>query len=347
MKRYLIFPDKKQYKANLHCHSVLSDGHLTPEELKALYRSRGYDILAITDHERPHCHQDLAQPDFMLITGYECYIRPDPQAHYNPYNKEVHLNLFARDPRNTTMICYNEAFCKYLRRDHALDEITSRAGSQRPREYTRAYIDEYIRTARENGYIVAYNHPYWSMEDEADILAHQGCFSMEICNYGSYLMNGLEHCGALYDKMLCSGKRVFCHAADDNHNVYPVDDPRNDSFGAFSMILPDAFTYDGVIAAMETGEMYASMGPLFKEISIDDGKLHVECSEAAHIYLYNGGKNPGRLHAAPGECLTGGDFEIDRNARYIRVSLQDAQGRWADTRGFFRDEIGFGPLEAR
>ena len=27
----------KQYKANLHCHSILSDGKKTPEELKELY----------------------------------------------------------------------------------------------------------------------------------------------------------------------------------------------------------------------------------------------------------------------------------------------------------------------
>lgn len=345
MKQYLISPNKKQYRANLHCHSVLSDGNLTPEALKELYKSHGYDILAITDHERPRSHQHLADPDFMMITGYECYIRPDKQGRYNPYNKEVHLNLFARDPGNTTMICYNETFCKYLRRDNAFHEITSKAGSERPREYTREYIDEYIRTAKENGYIVAYNHPYWSMEDEADAIAHEGCFSMEICNYGSYVMNGLEYCGALYDKMLYNGKRIFCHGTDDNHNVYPVDHPHNDSFGAFTMIMPETFTYDSVIAAMESGEMYASMGPLFKEVSIDGNRLHVECSEVSHIYLYNGGKRPGRLHAAPGESLTCGDFEIDKDARYIRVSIQDAQGRWADTRGFFRDEIGFAPLE--
>ena len=111
------------------------------------------------------------------------------------------------------------------------------------------------------------------------------------------------------------------------------------------MIMPETFTYGGVIAAMESGEMYASMGPLFKEVSIDGDKLHVECSEVSHIYLYNGGKRPGRLHAAPGESLTSGDFEIDKDARYIRVSIRDAQGCWADTRGFFRDEICFAPLE--
>ena len=31
---YLIHPDKKQYKANLHAHTIISDGKKTPEELK-------------------------------------------------------------------------------------------------------------------------------------------------------------------------------------------------------------------------------------------------------------------------------------------------------------------------
>ena len=90
--------------------------------------------------------------------------------------------------------------------------------------------------------------------------------------------------------------------------------------------------------------MYASMGPTFTEVSVEGDRLHVACSEVAHIYLYNGGKRPGVIHAAPGESLTEGDFVIDRGARYVRVSIRDAQGRWADTRGFFRDEIGLPPL---
>lgn len=345
MKKYLISPDQKQYKANLHSHSVLSDGHLTPLELKKLYKSHGYDILAITDHERPHCHQDLCDPDFLLITGYEGYLRPDQQCRYNPYKPEVHLNLFARDPYNTTMICYNEAFCRYLVRDGALGEITSKAGSERPREYTREYMNEYIRTARENGYLVAYNHPYWSMDPYEDIESYEGYFSLEIANYGSYQINGLEYCGALYDRLLSSGKRIFCHAADDNHNDVPVDDLDNDSFGAFTMILPENFTYDGVFRAMETGEMYASMGPLFKEVSLDGDSLHIECSEVRHIFVYNGGKKPGHLHAAPGQSLTCADFSIPKDAKYIRVSIQDAEGMRADTRGFFPDEIGLSQEE--
>ena len=56
MKHYFISQDKKQYRANLHAHSTLSDGKLSPEELKRAYRAQGYSILAITDHEHPKSH---------------------------------------------------------------------------------------------------------------------------------------------------------------------------------------------------------------------------------------------------------------------------------------------------
>ena len=38
---YLIHPEQKQYKANLHAHTVISDGKKTPEELKEMYTSHG------------------------------------------------------------------------------------------------------------------------------------------------------------------------------------------------------------------------------------------------------------------------------------------------------------------
>jgi hypothetical protein len=337
MKKYLISPDKKQYKANLHCHSVLSDGNKTPEELKKMYKDAGYGILAITDHERPHCHTELSDEDFMLLTGYECYIRPDPNGMYDKYNKEVHLNLLAKDPENVRFVCFNESYCRYLKRDNALEGLV-RVGSERPREYSREYINEYIKTARDNGYLVTYNHPYWSMEDEADILSYEGIFSLEICNYSSYCMNNLEYSGALYDRMLTKGKRIFCHGSDDNHNKR---DDYPDSFGAFTMIMPDEFTYPSVIEAMEKGEMYSSMGPTFREVSVEDGRIHIECSPVSDIFVYVGSKSPASLHSTKGDTLTSCDFEIDAKARYVRVSIRDSHGRWADTRGFFPDELLF------
>lgn len=334
----LISPSKKQYKANLHCHSVLSDGHKTPEELKSMYKSQGYEILAITDHERPVQHQALSEKDFMMLTGYECYIRPDPMGKYNVYAKEVHLNLFAKDPMNVKMICFNEHYSRYLMRDNAISNLV-RVGSESPREYSTSYINEYIRTAKEHGYIVAYNHPYWSMENEADILSYEGLFSMEMCNYGSWVTNHLEYNGALYDKMLCHGHRIFCHGADDNHNKYPEGHAFFDSFGAFTMIIPEEFTYKSVIEAMERGNMYSSMGPVFHRVSVDGDTVHIECSDVSHIFLYTGSKTPMHAHAEKGTSINCIDFKIEPNARYIRVSIQDNEGRFADTRGFFPEEF--------
>ena len=336
---YLVSPDKKQYKANLHCHSILSDGKKTPEELKNMYKNNGYSILAITDHERPVEHQSLSDEDFIMLTGYECYIRPDPNGKYDKYRKEVHLNLFARDPMNVSLVCFNENYSRYLKRDNAIEGLT-RVGSERPREFTNEYINEYINTAKENGYLVVYNHPYWSMETAEDILGRKGLLSLEICNYGSFRVNGLEHCGAIYDKLLSENYRIFCHAADDNHNANP---DHSDSFGAFTVLQPKEFTYDGIIEAMENGDMYASMGPLFQEVSFDGSKVHVKCSKVQDIFAYDGSKAPKYLHSNDGDTLTEAELDLDPNALYLRVSIRDSHGRFADTRGFFPDELGLIP----
>ena len=336
---YLISPLKKQYKANLHCHSVFSDGKRTPQELKEMYKNHGYSILSITDHEAPKGHSYLNDDEFLAITGYETYIRTNAECRSDAYSKEIHINLFARDPENESIVCYNPQYCKYIT-DEQKDRLT-KVGSQKTREYSVTYINELVKTAKENGYIAAYNHPWWSMDNEADILAYEGFFSMEMCNYSSYLIGRLEYNAALYDKMLLSGKRIFCHSADDNHNGHPDDSPQCDSFGGFTMIMPDNFTYDSVINAMETGEMYSSMGPLFKEVSMIGNKIHIECSDVERIMVFTGSKGPRRKFAPAGETINSADFEIDDRAKFVRVSIVDKFGRFADTRGYFRDELEF------
>ena len=51
MKKYLIPENGQFYKANFHCHTTVSDGRLTPEEVKALYKEHGYSVIAFTDHD--------------------------------------------------------------------------------------------------------------------------------------------------------------------------------------------------------------------------------------------------------------------------------------------------------
>ena len=62
MKKYLLPESGNFYKANLHCHTTLSDGRLTPEEIKELYKSQGYSIVAYTDHNILSVTATTAQP---------------------------------------------------------------------------------------------------------------------------------------------------------------------------------------------------------------------------------------------------------------------------------------------
>ena len=333
MKKVFISKEQTQYKANLHSHTMLSDGCLTPEQLKEAYKNRGYSILAITDHERPIDHSDLNDKDFLTITGYEAYIRPSKECIYDYYEKEIHLNLFAKTHDNLAYICYNDAYCKYIK-DPKERTALKKVGSQRTREYTLEYVNEFIKTATENGYLVSFNHPVWSMESEAFILGCENIFSLEIDNYSCWLTNRLEHNGTLYDALLSNGKHWFCHAGDDNHNSEPFGDIACDSFGAFTMILADKLDYASVIAAMRSGNMYASTGPKIHEISLDDRKVHIECSPAECIIVYDGSKKPYLLSSPAGD-LTQADFTLRDRAEYFRVSVIDTKGKRASSRGYF------------
>ena len=40
MKKYLLPNDVNWYRANMHCHTTHSDGQMTPEEVKELYKAK-------------------------------------------------------------------------------------------------------------------------------------------------------------------------------------------------------------------------------------------------------------------------------------------------------------------
>ena len=88
MRRYLLPENGQFYKANLHAHSRVSDGGLTPAELKERYKANGYSILAYTDHELLVDHSDLTDPDFgkalreaaaagVQILAMDCCVSPE------------------------------------------------------------------------------------------------------------------------------------------------------------------------------------------------------------------------------------------------------------------------------
>lgn len=335
-----ITKDMPQYKANLHSHSTLSDGELTPEQMKDAYKAHGYSILCITDHERTCDHTDMTEPDFLMLTGYESHLRSaESNGKGSPYVPETHICLIAKDPHNVTHINFDSRYCKYATTPEEIAAIP-KAGGVNDRDYSVEYINNFLKTANEQGYLCTHNHPVWSLELAERSAAYRGFFSMEICNYASFAGNRMEYNGPLYDRMLRDGQRIFCHGADDNHNRNPIDSAASDSFGAFAMVLAKELTYESVIDALIKGDFYASMGPKILELTFDGKNVHIETEPVRQITMLRGCKSPTRKVGSLEKPVTSADFVIPDDAPYVRFDVYDFEGNHANTRGFFRDELG-------
>ena len=77
MKQYLLPRDGQFYKANLHCHTNYSDGTLTPAQVKELYTSLGYSVVAFTDHDLLIAHDELNDDRFLALHGFEVEINEE------------------------------------------------------------------------------------------------------------------------------------------------------------------------------------------------------------------------------------------------------------------------------
>lgn len=344
MKQYLLPQEGKYYKANLHCHSVLSDGKKTAEELKEVYKAHGYSVLAVTDHEYMVPHNDLTDDDFLMINGYEAYVKENLESEKNRFMKTVHMNFIAKTPDVVAHIMPDPAYMKYAI-SHGVDvEKIPNVGGVCTRQYTPGDINRMIRLANENGYFVFYNHPCWSREVLNVVMQYQGFIGTEVYNHG-VLREGYSGDDArVYDEFLRSGRRMYAFANDDNHNKVPYDDPMSDSFGGFNMIKAEKLDYASIIAAIERGDFYCSNGPTIDDLYIEDGVLHVSCSPAREVHLVTEGRatargRKGSVAAKKGEPMTHAQFELLHDDKYIRIEVIDEGGYKAFTRAYFLEDL--------
>ena len=107
MKKYLLPQSGSFYKANLHCHSVFSDGKWTPEQIKENYKERGYSIIAFTDHNLLLSHQELSDEDFLALNGVEINI--NDENYPDKHAKTCHLCMIALDPDNLIQPCWHRS----------------------------------------------------------------------------------------------------------------------------------------------------------------------------------------------------------------------------------------------
>jgi len=337
MKKYLISQEGNFYRANLHCHTTVSDGKKTPEEVKEIYKARGYSIVAYTDHDVLVGHEDLCDGEFLALHGYE--MEASETENIPSYKKKTaHMCLIALAPDNLKQVCYHRE--KYMI-GHGGEYRDKLCFDESLPDYVRAHTSECVsdmmRQGRENGFFVTYNHPTWSLEDYSDYMGYHGMHAMEIYN-GSCISSGYEDINPrVYDDMLRGGERIFCIGADDNHNAHPEDSRRFDSGVAYTVIKAPSLEYTAVTDALVRGDFYASMGPEIKELYVEDGRVYIKTSPADRIQIHYGNRRSDVVYRESGRSLTKADFKIHDDCGYIRLTVIDRRGQRADTNAYFTD----------
>ncbi len=308
--RPLAFSNPGQfYKGNLHTHSTRSDGHLTAQEVCRRYKARGYDFIAMTDHfvglfDYPITDtRPFRDAEFTTLIGAELHSGAmDNGALWHILGVGLPLD-FA--PPNTPFFV-------------ASDDQESGA--------------EIAARAVDAGAFVAVAHPEWSNLTEADMASITAAHAVEIYNHGCEVENERGRGLHSADILATTGKRMNFVATDDAHFAHG----EQDAFGGWTMVKATQNTPEALLQALKDGAMYATTGPDFIDIEMDERYVYVRTSPVSAVILLGEGT---RTAAEFGEGLT--SVKIPHNvldySPWIRVAVIDADGKKAWSNPIWKD----------
>lgn len=332
MKIELIPEAGELYKVNLHCHTTLSDGKQTPEEVKATYMALGYSAVCYTDHEILVDQSALCDEHFVALHGYEVAIKRDLDKHTSYFMPVYHLNIIAKRQDNLTIPCYFKNNPSMAGNAGALRDEMKYSSTIEATVYDKAWVNEYVRDVSREGFLVTYNHPQWSLQSGADFLGLDALHAVEVINGGCAVALN-DNTSIHYEQMLRYGMRVVPVGGDDNHGL--------DGVGlGWTMIKAPALTYDALIEGYEKGRCFATEGPDFLSIVIEDGKIRVKTSPVFRISLLSEGRYARSADSKEGD-LTEAIFDYcpELFGRYFRFELRDAKGYRAYSNAYYPAEL--------
>lgn len=337
--KYLL-PQTQYFKANLHTHSTISDGQLSPQEVKQLYKDLGYQILALTDHNIIADHSDMNEPDFLMLTAVE--INHNNENYRPRFDGQVyHLNLIAKRPDNLWFPGIPEK--RFPLSQPYKDKMQYEGMST---AYSTEAVNAMIAKANEKGFLVMYNHPTWSGQSYPDYAPLKGLWAMELRNSECYMLGNNENNHRVFKDLLNLGNNLYPVGADDMHK------PRAAGL-SWIMVGAPQLRYDSVIEALEKGDFYMSCGPQIHSLEITGNTLKITCSDAQTVALESHGRFARRVSAENGQLLRQAEFDLtrffekaDRESMYLHLTVTAPDGTYAATRAYYLNELKCGETNA-
>ena len=291
-------------KGALHCHTTRSDGSGTPEEVIRLHKENGYDFMALTDHRKYNYKNYAPETDMLIIPGMEMDRGIEGREGVHCF----HIVCIGK-PEGENPYQQDQVFDSGLVKDQfAMQPL----------------LDQW----HEDGQLTIYCHPEWSNTPAREFDQLKGNFAMEIWNSGCVIENGLDTNAAWWDELLMQGQKIYGVATDDGHAMHQ-------HCKGWVRVNADRSIHS-VRRALLEGAFYSSCGPEIYDFYIEDGQAVIECSPCAEIVVRTDIYPCPRLYS-PTADLTRHTFKVPGCARYLRITVTDAQGRRAWTNPIFLD----------
>ncbi len=171
--------DGNWYKGNLHTHTTVSDGALSPQETIRTYAEEDYDFLALTDHRVVVDYGDLDPRGMTLISGCEL------DGGRGELGQDLHVVALGLD-----------------------------AAPQLPDSSDFAEMVAAISGECELCFVA---HPFRSLNEASNLLGLQGYVGIEVYNATSQHACGRGSAEMVWDILLAHGQHLWGFAVDDAH----------------------------------------------------------------------------------------------------------------------------------
>ncbi|HDZ21536.1 hypothetical protein LCGC14_0124110 [marine sediment metagenome] len=286
----------KWYKGNFHLHTRTSDGGVWVEDAVRMYRQRGYNVLAVTDHINTNDISGLSDKKMIVINGAE--VHP-------PFHKRVNPNV-----------------------EYHICAIGLKHGYPFPRKMWRNVQDclDHIHKA---GAVAIIAHPKdVSLVPATEMVGLKHVAGVEVWTSLSEI--DMDHGCAEEEWAECMEHGMFLAAtgSDDAHWA-----PRHgwsEAFGAWTMLKMPSLTEANVLKALRTGACYASGGPTVKDFRVVDGQAILKCSPVTRIHFKYGLEDRLNRWAKLGKTINGFTADVSK-WKWVRAVVVDAENRKAWT----------------
>lgn len=284
---------KTRAKIGLHCHTDMSDGNASLEEMAELYLNEGYDAVAVTDH---------------WVLGEECEVEGLKILAGCEYD------VGGNDTANGVFHIVGVGMTS--------DPEIPADWKNMVRTSEQKAIEILKRIKKHNGLAVL-GHPAWSLNTPAQLLRLNDFDAIEVYNSVSECgMSDRAYSETIADQLANEGFFTNLVAADDTHYY------NGDQCRGWIMVEATDLDTQSLIRAIRAGRFYATQGPEVHLEKVSDDKVRVICSPVDKIvFQTNTSWAVGRV--VSGEDIIEAEYHKYGPDRYVRVEVTDAEGKKA------------------